>query len=141
MIVHATQGHEICAGIINEVEGVLSGPILTDVSKPELRHLSLSSPGIISKSGIPTALITDHPETPISLLTLCAAAAVRGGMDRNDALRAITITPAEICGIADRTGSIEAGKDADLVFFRHDPFDITEKPLHTMIGGRLLSFE
>ena len=138
IIVHGTEGYEICDSIKNEAEGVLSGPILTDVSKPELRNMSDSSAAIMSEYGIPTAIITDHPETPVNYLLICAAAAVRAGMKRTDALRAVTVTPAKICGISDRVGSIEKGKDADLVFYKGDALDIIETPQYTMISGKLM---
>ena len=138
VIVHGTEGYEICDSIKNETEGVLSGPILTDVSKPELRNMSDASAAIMSDSGIPTAIITDHPETPINYLMICAATAVRGGMDRIQALRGVTITAAKICGISERVGSVEKGKDADLVFYKKDALDITESPVYTMISGKLV---
>ena len=59
-------------------------------------------------------------------------------MDRYEALKAITINPAKICGIADRVGSIETGKDADLVIYEGDPLDITHAPLGRMINGCLM---
>ena len=138
VIVHGTEGHRICSDLKNECEGVLSGPILTDISKPELKNLTPSSAGIMSANGIPVAIITDHPETPVNHLIICVAAAVRGGMDRNNALRAITSEPARICGIFDRVGSLETGKDADIVFFRDDPLNITVPSLCTIIGGKIV---
>ena len=138
VIVHGTEGHEICEAIKNESEGILSGPIMTDRSKPELRSLSMRSPGILSSNGVCTAIITDHPETPVHLLLVCAAVAVKGGMSRVDALRAVTINPARICGIDDRVGSIEKGKDADLVIYKGDPLDVTNSPSAVFAGGRIV---
>ena len=135
---HGTEGHEICEAIKNESEGILSGPIMTDRSKPELRSLSMRSPGILSSNGVCTAIITDHPETPVHLLLVCAAVAVKGGMSRVDALRAVTINPARICGIDDRVGSIEKGKDADLVIYKGDPLDVTNSPSAVFAGGRIV---
>ena len=116
--------------------GILCGPILTDRSKPELKNQTPRLPAVLSSFGIPTAIITDHPETPIQYLLLCAAVAVREGMSREAALRAVTIEPAEICGIADRVGSLEAGKDADLVLFDGDPLDILNKPKAVFAAGK-----
>ena len=118
---------------------MLSGPILTDRSKPELKNQSPEAPGILSKSGIPTAIITDHPETPIQYLTVCAAVAVRSGMDHREALKALTIYPAQICGIDDRVGSIKPGKDADLVFYKGDPLDYLQLPCMVIAGGRVIN--
>lgn len=138
VIVHGTEGHLICDELKDKCLGILSGPFMTDRSKPELKALTPRSPGIISQNDIPTAIITDHPETPIQYLTLCAAIAVREGMERTAALRSITSTAASLCGISDRVGSIERGKDADFVIYDGDPFDITEKPQAVFINGKLI---
>ena len=138
VIVHGTDAHLICDELNGKCEGIFSGPIMTDRSKPELHNLTASSPGIISKSGIPTAIITDHPETPINYLTLCAAIAVREGMDSLSAVRSITSEAAEIAGISDRVGTVEAGKDADIVILETDPLDITKKPYAVIAGGKLV---
>ncbi len=138
VLVHATEGYMVVDELLEEnALGVLSGPVLTDRSKPELSHQSPAAAGILAKSGIPTAIITDHPETPIQYLLLCAAVSVRSGMDRQQAIRAVTCTPAKICGIADRVGSIEKGKDADLVIYDGDPLDITKKPVMVIAGGKI----
>lgn len=134
VIVHGTDAHLICEELDDLCLGVLSGPFLTDRSKPELRNLTPASPGIICKT-LPTAIITDHPEIPVQYLTMCAAVAVREGMDRNSALKAITSEPARICGIYDRVGSLEAGKDADIVMYKGDPLDIMCKPAAVMTDG------
>lgn len=138
VIVHGTEGHLICDELKGKCLGILSGPFMTDRSKPELKSLTPMSPGIISKSNIPTAIITDHPETPIQYLTLCAAVAVREGMDKVLAIKSITSIAAEICGISDRVGSIEKGKDADFVIYNGDPLDITLKPTAVFINGELI---
>jgi len=96
------------------------------------------SPGILARAGIPTAIITDHPETPIQYLPLCAALAVREGMDREQALEAITITPARICGLDKRVGSIKEGKDADFVVYQGDPLELMNKPEMVICGGKIV---
>ena len=136
VIVHGTEGHLIADELKDNCEGILSGPIMTDRSKPELKNLSLSSPGIISSSGIPTALITDHPETPIEQINICLALAVREGMTERAALQAVTSAAAKLCNIYERVGSIEAGKDADLVIYDSSPLNITEKPRMVIINGK-----
>ncbi len=138
VIVHATDGHLIYEELKDECVGILSGPILTDRSKPELKNLTPASPGILSKNDIPTAIITDHPEIPIQYLPLCAAVAVREGMHESAALKSITINAAKICGIADRVGSVENGKDADLVIFNGEPLDIKNKPVSVIINGKIV---
>ena len=139
ILVHATEAYMVLDELAGErALGILAGPVLTDRSKPELSHQTPSAAGMLSAYGIPTAIITDHPETPVQYLLLCAAVAVRSGMDRTQALRAVTITPARICGIDDRVGSLEKGKDADIVIYDGDPLDITCKPAAVIIDGKVV---
>lgn len=137
-IVHGTQGHLAADRLQAEGIQVLAGPILCDRSKPELRDLTPANPGVLSGAGVETAIITDHPVIPIQYLPLCAGLAVREGMEREAALRAITIVPARICGIADRVGSIAAGKDADLVVFEEDPLSLSAKPRLVIVNGKVV---
>lgn len=137
VLVHATEGHLIADRLKFEQASILSGPILSDRSKPELVNLSTKTPGILANNGVFLALTTDHPETPIQYLQLCAALAIREGMEQYEALKAVTINPAKICGISDRVGSISAGKDADLVVFEDSPFDIMKKPLLVICDGEI----
>jgi imidazolonepropionase-like amidohydrolase len=135
---HCTEGYMI-ADILKEqqVRPVL-GPLLADRSKVELKNQSILAPGILAKQGIPVAIMTDHPCVPQQYLLLCAAVAVREGMPEEDALRAITIRAAQAVGIEDRVGSLEAGKDADLVIFSGHPFDYRTKVDITIINGKVV---
>ncbi len=135
VIVHATEGYLIADELKKENVPVLAGPYMTDRSKPELKNLSRAATGIMCGNGIETAIITDHPETPIQFLTLSAAIAVREGMDETDAIRAITSTAAKICKIYDRVGSLEAGKDADIVLIDGSPLDIMIKPKYVICAN------
>lgn len=112
---HVTEGHLIAEDLAKEDYPIAVGPSLTHASKFELRNKTFTTPGILAKAGCRVSIITDSPVIPQSYLPLCAALAVRAGMDPFDALRAITIRPAEHIGAADRVGSIECGKDADFV--------------------------
>lgn len=136
VIVHGTEGHLIAENLKKENVRVLSGPFLCDRSKPELKNLTPACPGILAKNGIHTAIITDHPVIPLQYLPTCAGLAVREGMNPEDALRAITICPAQICGIDSRVGSIEVGKDADLLLFSDDPLSMTAKPKMVFAAGK-----
>ncbi len=138
VVVHGTEAHLIAGGLVETGTRVLSGPFLCDRSKPELRNQTPSTPGILSGAGVPTAIITDHPVIPIQYLPVCAGLAVREGMDYEEALRAITINPAKICGLDHRLGSLEVGKDADLVLFDQDPLTIAAKPKMVIAGGKLV---
>lgn len=138
VIVHGTEAYMITEGLKKEGTRVLAGPFLCDRSKPELKNLTPANPGILAREGIPTAIITDHPVIPLQYLAMCAGLAVREGMSAEAALKAITINPAIICGIDNRVGSIEVGKDADLVVFDADPLAMTSKPKMVIAGGKIV---
>jgi imidazolonepropionase-like amidohydrolase len=138
VIIHGTEGHLIADGLKKEGARVLAGPFLCDRSKPELKNLTPANPGILANAGILTAIITDHPVIPLQYLTTCAGLAVREGMKYEDALKAITINPAKICGIDNRVGSIEVGKDADLVVFNSNPLEMTSKPKFVIANGKMI---
>lgn len=133
VLVHCTEGHLIADSLKYEGYPVLSGPILTDRSKPELKNQSETTPSVLEKAGISVSIISDHPETPEKFLPLCAAMAVKYGMSREAALRAITINPAITCGIDDAVGSIDTGKHSDIVIWDGDPLDIMGKPYKVIV--------
>lgn len=132
---HCTDGARVREILKREDIPVMLGPTLCDRSKPELKNSSFDTYKILSESGISTAIITDHPEITIENLPLCAALAVANGMKKEDALSGITITAAKNCGISDRVGSIEAGKDADFVLFDKPPCEFGARAVMTVIDG------
>ena len=136
VIVHGTEGHLLPELLVQEGIPVITGPILGDRSKPELANMTTQTPNLLSESGVKVAICTDHPEVPIQYLPLCAAIAVKGGMDHEKALEAITIRPAQICGIADRVGSLTPGKDADIVVADGDPLNPMTHIRAVVIGGK-----
>lgn len=136
VIVHGTEGHLIPGDIARSGAAVITGPCLTDRSKDELKNAALATPAVLRQAGIRTAICTDHPETPIQYLPLCAALAVRGGMTLEEALAAITIEPARILGLDDRLGSLTPGKDADIVLTPAHPLDPTHAPSVVILNGR-----
>ena len=137
VIIHCTEGHLITEDL-NEIGAkVTSGPFLSDRSKPELKNLTAKSPGLLSKSGLRPAVITDHPVIPIQYLRLCAGLAAAEGMDYDEALKSVTLYPAQVCNLADRIGSIEVGKDADLTVFSGDPLTLGSKPELVMVNGKI----
>ena len=111
------------------------GPTLGHPSKFELRNKTWLTPGILAKAGCHVSIITDSPVIPQKYLPLCAGLAVKAGMDPFDALRAITIHPAEHIGVADRVGSLEVGKDADIVITDGDPFEVATQVVDVFIDG------
>ena len=114
------------------------GPSLTHASKFELQNKSWATPGVLAKAGCHVSIITDNSVIPQQYLPFCAGMAVKAGMDEFDALKAITINPAEHIGVADRVGSLEVGKDADLVITNGCPFEVmteTRAVLSTAIAS------
>ena len=132
---HVTEGHLVAQELAKENVMLAVGPSLTHASKFELRNKSWTTPGILSKAGCHVSIITDSPVIPQQYLPLCAGFAVKDGMDPFEALRAITINPAEHIGVADRVGSLEAGKDADIVIPRGDPMQIETAIEAVLING------
>lgn len=135
VIVHGTDGYTVADELAEERAVIIAGPNLCDRSKPELKFQSFENPGILDRAGVAVAITTDHPVVPLRYLLLCAALAVKNGMDRMSALRSVTITPAEILGISGRCGSLESGKDADMVLFDGDPLDIMTNVKSVWIDG------
>jgi imidazolonepropionase-like amidohydrolase len=136
VIDHGTEGYLIADKIAAAGVPVVTGPLITARSKVELRNRTMANPGLLAAAGITVAIATDHPVVPVHLLIVQAALAVREGLDRDTALRAVTITPARIMRVADRIGSLEAGKDADVVIWSGDPFDVMSRVEAAYIGGR-----
>ena len=133
---HVTEGHLIVEELVKENVPLAVGPTLTSASKYELRNKSWTTPGVLAAAGCQVSIITDSPVIPQEYLPLCAGLAVQAGMDPFAALQAITINPARHAGIADRVGSIEVGKDADLVITDGCPFEVSTKVRHVFIEGK-----
>ncbi len=133
---HCTEGYLLVDKIAAAGVPVVTGPLITARSKVELRNRTLANPGVLAAAGITVAIATDHPVVPVHLLILQAALAVKEGMDREAALRAVTINPARIMRVDDRIGSLVPGKDADLVIWSGDPFDVMSRAEVAYIGGR-----
>ena len=132
---HVTEGHMIVDELAKENLPLAVGPTFGHASKFELQNKTWETPGILAKAGCHVSIITDAPVTPLHYLPLCAGLAIKAGMDEYDALRAVTINPAEHIGIADRVGSLEEGKDADVVIVDGCPFDVTGVIKHVLING------
>jgi imidazolonepropionase-like amidohydrolase len=139
VVEHCTEGHKVAAELVKAGVPALVGPSLSSRSKMELRELSFSTAGELARAGVTVALISDHPFVPIQYLPLCAGLAIREGLDEETALRAITLTPAQILGVEERVGSLEPGKDADLAFYRGHPlYDVQARCLLTLVQGRVV---
>ena len=132
---HCTEGHLAPELLAAEGYPMAVGPSLTHASKFELRNKTFETPGALARAGGHVSIITDSPVIPQQYLPLCAGLAIRSGMDPYAALRAITICPAEHIGVADRVGSIEVGKDADLVLCRGNVMDVESEIQCVLIEG------
>lgn len=133
---HVTEGHLIADELARENYPLAVGPTLMHASKPEVRNKSWETAGILSKKGCTVSIITDHPFSMISYLPVYAGLCVKAGMDPFEALRAITINPARHILCDDRIGSIEKGKDADLVIYNGDLFSSLSSVSDVFIEGR-----
>jgi len=135
--------------VINQVKWSNAPIILTGVFEPGrqyakddtqdimLGRANPASPSLLAEAGVKFALSSPSDET-IGDLQFVAGHAVSQGLSPEEALKAITITPAEILGIADRAGSIEKGKDADLVILSSEPFDVQAAVDKTLIDGKVV---
>lgn len=132
---HVTEGHLIAQELVPENVPLAVGPTLSHASKFELQNKSWITPGVLSKAGCDVSIITDAPVIPLHYLPLCAGLAQKAGMSSEAALAAITINPARHLGIADRVGSLEAGKDADLILTDGCPFSVETNVLAVYING------
>jgi imidazolonepropionase-like amidohydrolase len=135
---HCTEGHLIADYVKASGRAAIVGPTLTDRSKIELKNKSFKTPAILHEKGVKVAIMTDHPVIPIQYLPICAGLAAKEGLGIEEALRAITINAAEICGISNRVGSIEKGKDADIAIFDGNPLEVFTNTIYTIINGEIV---
>lgn len=135
---HCSEGHLIAQELAAEGFPAVVGPDLASRSKIEVQNMAFKTVGVLNKAGLMTAITTDHPVSLIQSLPLCAGLAVKSGLSMEEGYRAITIHPAVICGVADRVGSLEPGKDADIAIFNGNPMEVFTKTLYTIIDGQVV---
>ncbi len=138
VVEHCTEGHKIAPLLAEKGVRAVVGPSMSCRSKVELRERNYETAAILQKAGVMVAIMTDHPVVPIHHLTLCAALAAKAGMGREAALAGITLNAARICGVDHRVGSLEPGKDADMVLLSGHPFEIETDVLTTWIDGQVV---
>ena len=115
------------------------GPSLGNKSKIELKNKSFTTPAVLHEAGVPISIITDAPVIPLQHLPMCAGLAVSAGLDEETAWRAITINPATQTGIGDRVGSLEAGKDGDVVIWTANPINtVGAESYITVVDGKIV---
>lgn len=134
---HCTEGHLIAEAIAESGYPAIVGPSLASRSKNEVSQSDFKTPGILHKAGVTVALTTDHPVSRIQYLPLCAGLAVKEGMSEWAALRAITADAARICRVEERVGSLKEGKDADVVIYDGNPFEIASSVKYTVVNGEI----
>ena len=137
-IEHCTEGHLIVNELKEADVPVAVGPTLTNASKLELLNKSWTTPGILASAGLQVSIITDAPVIPQQYLPLCAGLAVKAGMDPFLALQAITINPAKHIGVEYRVGSLEVGKDADIVLTDGNPMVSDTVVRYVIVDGKVL---
>ncbi len=135
---HCSEGHLIAEELAAEGFPAIVGPDLASRSKIEVQNMAFKTVGVLNQAGVMTAITTDHPVSLISSLPLCAGMAVKSGLSLEEGYKAITIHPAVICGVADRVGSLEVGKDADIAVFTGNPMEVFTRTLYTIIDGEVV---
>lgn len=135
---HCSEGHLIAEDIAKEGFPAIVGPDLTSRNKIEVQNMSFKTAGVLNRAGVMTAITTDHPVSQIQSLPLCAGLTVKAGLPLEEGYKAITLYPAIICGVADRMGSLEVGKDADIAIFDGNPMEVFTHTLYTIIDGEIV---
>lgn len=135
---HCSEGHLIAEEIKESDFPAIVGPDMASRNKIEVQNMAFKTVGILNKKGICTAITTDHPVSMIQFLPICAGLAVKSGLPPQEGLRSITINAARICGVSDRVGSLEPGKDGDVVIFDGNPLEVFTSALCTIIEGKVV---
>ena len=136
---HCTDGALIADELAEEGYPAFVGPSLGSKTKIELSNKSFGTPKVLSEAGVKVSIITDAPVIPLQYLPMCAALAVKEGLDYEEGWKAITINPAESVGIGDRVGSLEPGKDGDVVIWTGDPMTVAGAESYiTIVDGKIV---
>lgn len=135
---HCSEGHLIAEELAREGFPAIVGPDLASRSKIEVQNMAFKTVGVLNRAGVMTAITTDHPVSLIQYLPLCAGLAVQAGLDLEEGYKALTIYPATICGVKDRVGSLEVGKDADIAIFDGNPMEVFTNTLYTILDGQIV---
>ena len=135
---HCTDGSLIANELAKEGFPAFVGPSLGSKTKIELQNKSFTTPKELNQAGVPISIITDAPVIPLQYLPMCAGLAVSAGLDEEEAWKAITINPANQTGIGDRVGSLEPGKDGDVVIWTADPMhELGAQAAMTIVNGKI----
>ena len=135
---HCSEGHLIADQLAGEGFPAIVGPDLASRNKIEVQNMAFKTAGILNRAGVMTAITTDHPVSLIQSLPICAGLAVKAGLPMEEGYKAITAYPAQICGVADRVGSLRVGMDADIAIFDGNPMEVFTRTLYTIIDGKIV---
>lgn len=135
---HCSEAHIIAEEIKESGFPAIIGPNIACRNKLEIKNSDFKTAGVLSELGVTVAVTTDHPVTLIQYLPLCAGLAAKKGLGITEGLKSITINAAKICGVDDRIGSIEVGKDADIAIFTGNPMEIFTHTAYTIINGQII---
>lgn len=135
---HCSEGHLIAEEILESGYPAIVGPDLTTRNKIEVQNVAFKTAGILANAGVMVSITTDHPVSLIQSLPICVGLSVKHGLALEDGFKALTINAAKICGVADRIGSIEPGKDADIAVYDGNPMEIFTHTMMTIIDGEIV---
>ncbi len=135
---HCSEGHLIAAEIAASGFPAIVGPDLATRNKIEVQNMAFKTAGVLADAGVLVSITTDHPVSLIQSLPLCVGLSVKQGLSMEEGFRAMTINAARICGVSDRLGSIEPGKDADIAIFDGNPMEVFTSTWMTIIDGKIV---
>lgn len=135
---HCSEGHLIAEKVADSGFPAILGPDLSSRSKIEVQNMAFKTAGVLNRAGVKTAITTDHPVSLIQSLPLCAGLACKSGLPLEQAYLSITYYPADILGVADRIGSLEPGKNADIAVFTGNPMETFTDTLYTILDGEII---
>ena len=140
VLIGCTEGHKVFEEIAKRKIPVIISPFGIGPRRMETQDIRIDNSALLAKAGVKVVIKSDEALGLGSLreLTMHAALAVKGGLEKKIALRAITLNPAEVLGVDDRVGSLEVGKDADLVIFNGDPLHYLTRVDFVIIDGQIV---
>lgn len=131
---HVYEGYLVAEELAKRKIPVVTGPVLSGWMYGRTPETPVNLTGLLADAGVKVAIMTDAVWTCDLLLQACYA--VKLGMDEREAMKAITINPAEIMKVEHRVGSLARGKDADFVILNGPPFEVTTQVMKVFVEGR-----
>lgn len=138
VLVGCTEGYKVAEEIASRMVPVIVSPFGVGPRRMETQEVTIQNAAILALSGVKVIIKGEEAfgVGTIRELPMLAAFAVKGGLERDLALRAITLSAAEVLGVADRIGSIEPGKDADIIVLTGDPFHYRTVVKRVFVDGK-----